>query len=85
MPSNHLIPCEKVKVKITQLCLTIQSMEFSMPEYWSGWPFLSPGDLPNPGMETRSPALQADSLPAEPPGNVTLFGNKVFAEEVKLR
>ena len=45
---------------------TIQFMEFSRPEYWSGWPFPSPGDLPNPGIEPRSPALQADSLPAEP-------------------
>ena len=41
-------------------------MEFSMPEYWSGQSFLSPGDLPNPGTEPRSPALQAYSLPAEP-------------------
>ena len=47
---------------------TIQSMEFSRPEYWSGLPFPSPGDLPNPGIEPRSPTLQADSLPAEPPG-----------------
>ena len=43
-------------------------MEFSRPEYWSGSPFPSPGDLPNPGIEPRYPALQADSLPAEPPG-----------------
>ena len=43
-------------------------MEFSRPEYWSGWPFPSPGNLPNPGIESRSPTLQADSLPAEPPG-----------------
>ena len=43
-------------------------MEFSGPEYWSGWPFLSPGDLPNPESEPRSPTLQADSLPAEPQG-----------------
>ena len=43
-------------------------MEFSRPEYWSGYPFPSPGDLPNPGIEPRSPALQEDSLPAEPPG-----------------
>ena len=41
------------------------SMEFSRPEYWSGLPFPSPGDLPNPGIEARSPTLQADSLPAE--------------------
>ena len=44
------------------------SMEFSRQEYWSGLPFPSPGDLPNPGIEPRSPALQADSLPSEPPG-----------------
>ena len=47
---------------------TIQSMEFSRPEYWSGEPFSSPGDLPNPGVKPRSPALQVDSLPAEPQG-----------------
>ena len=45
---------------------TIQSMEFSRPEYWSGYPFPSPGNLPNPGIEPRSPTLSADSLPAEP-------------------
>ena len=39
------------------------SMEFSRQEYWSGLPFPSPGDLPDPGVELRSPALQADSLP----------------------
>ena len=43
-------------------------MEFSRPEYWSGEPFPPPGDLPNPGIELRSPTLQADSLPAEPQG-----------------
>ena len=47
---------------------TIQSMEFSRPEYWSGQLFPSPGDLPNPGVKPRSPTLQADSLPAEPQG-----------------
>ena len=41
-------------------------MEFSRLEYWSGYPFPSPGDLPNPGIKLRSPMLQADSLPAEP-------------------
>jgi len=43
-------------------------MEFSRQEYWSGLPFPSPGDLPDPGIELRSPALQADSLPSEPQG-----------------
>ena len=45
------------------------SMEFSRQEYWSGLPFPSPGDLPDPGIEPWSPALQADALPSEPPGN----------------
>ena len=44
------------------------TLEFSRQEYWSGLPFPSPGDLPNPGIEPESPALQADSLPSEPPG-----------------
>ena len=43
-------------------------MEFSGQEYWSGLPFPSPGDLPDPGIDPWSPALQADSLPSEPPG-----------------
>ena len=43
-------------------------MEFSRQEYWSEWPFPSPGDLPNPRIEPRSPTLQADSLLSKPPG-----------------
>ena len=37
-------------------------------DYWGGLPFPTPGDLPNPGIKPRSPMLQVDSLPAEPPG-----------------
>ena len=48
------------------------SMEFSRLEYWSGLPFPSPGDLPNPGIEPRSPTLQADALPSE------LLGKPLF-------
>ena len=44
------------------------SMGFSREEYWSGLPFPSPGDLPDPGIEPGSPTSQADSLPPEPPG-----------------
>ena len=66
----------KVKVFVTQsyptlwtlTCQASRSMEFSRQEYWSGLPFPSPGDLPDPGIEPRFPALQADSLPSEPPG-----------------
>ena len=43
------------------------SMEFSRQEYWSGLPFPSPGDLPDPGIEPGSPALRADALPSDPP------------------
>ena len=49
-------------------------MEFSRPEYWSGQPFPSPGDLPNPGIKPRSPALQVDSLPAELQGKPKYTG-----------
>ena len=42
------------------------SMGFSRQEYWSGLPFPSPGDLPNPGIKPGSPALQTDALPSEP-------------------
>ena len=43
------------------------AMGFSRQEYWSGLPSPSPGDLPDPGIEPGSPALQADALPSEPP------------------
>ena len=49
------------------------SMGFSGQQYWSGLPFPSPGDLPDPGIEPRSPALQANSLPSEPPGTPINF------------
>ena len=45
------------------------SMGFSRQEYWSGLPFPSPGDLPNPGIEPGSPVLEADALTSEPPGS----------------
>jgi len=48
---------------------TIESMEFSRPESWSGQLFPSAGDLPNPGIEPRSPALQVDSLPTSHKGS----------------
>ena len=44
------------------------SVGFSRQEYWSGLPFPSPGDLPDPGVEPRFPALQADALTSKPPG-----------------
>ena len=62
-----------MKVKVTQSLglfvtpWTIQSIAFSRPEYWSGELFPSPRNLPNPRIKPRSPSLQADSLPSEPP------------------
>ena len=53
----------------TIACQASLSMEFSRQEYWSGLPFPSPVHLPDPGIKSRSPALQADSLPSESPGN----------------
>ena len=66
-----MVKAYKLKVKVTQSCLTLcdpttlQSMEFSKPEYWNGKPFPSPGDPPNPGIEPSFSSLQVDSLPAE--------------------
>ena len=69
-------------VIVAQSCLTLWdpmecsqvplSMEFSRQEYWSGLPFTSPADLPNPGIKHWFLALHADSLPPEPPGKPTV-------------
>ena len=50
-------------------CQALVSMEFFRQEYWSGLPFPSPGDLPDQGIESCSPAFQVDSLLSESPGN----------------
>ena len=50
-------------------------MGFSRPEYWSEYPFPSPGDLPNPGIEPKSLALKAGSLPTEPQGKEQKFAD----------
>ena len=80
--SSKVLFCErKVKVKSlsrvglfatpwTVVHQAPPSMGFSRQEYWSGLPFPSPGDLPDPGIEPRSPALQADALTSEPPGKM---------------
>ena len=74
----HLFYKVKVKVQVkllsrVRLFATLWTVDYQAPlsmglsrqECWSGLPFPSPGDLPNPGIESRSPALQADSLPTE--------------------
>ena len=64
---------EKRKCWLLSLCDPMDedplSMRFSRQEYWSGLPFPSPGDLPNPEIKPGSPVLQADSLPSEPQGS----------------
>ena len=79
---GHLIRSAEKKVKVKSLShvrlfatpWTVAhqappSMEFSSQEYWSGLPFPSPGDLPDPGIEPGSPALKTDALLCEPPGS----------------
>ena len=64
--SDKSLSCvELFETAWTVTCQAALSMKFSRQEYWSGLPFLSPGDLPDPEFELRSPALQADSLPPE--------------------
>ena len=76
---HHRLNGHESESEVAQSCLTLcdpmdctyqasPSMGFSKQEYWSGLPFPSPGDLPNPEIESRSPTLQADALPSEPPG-----------------
>ena len=89
------------EVKVAQSCLTPcdpwtvahqapLSMGFSRQEYWSGLPFPSPGDLPDPGMEPRSPTLQADALTSAPPGkplNTRILTSKISkgGKEARLK
>ena len=54
------------------------SLEFSRQEDWSGLPFPAPGDLPNPGIESRTPTFQADSLPSEKVGKPLSFISVCF-------
>ena len=57
--------CLTLVTPCTVACLALLSMGFANQEYWSGLPFPSPGDLPHPGFEPRSAALQAGPLPPE--------------------
>ena len=74
--SQSVQPLSRVQLFATPRTVAYQappSMGFSKQECWSGLPFPSPGDLPDPGIEPRSPALQADALPSEPPCSSYLF------------
>ena len=78
--------------EVAQLCMTLcdpwivayqvpPSMGLFRQEYWSGLPFPSPGDLPNPGIKPGSPTLQADALPSEPPGKVSAIQHRKSVHE----
>ena len=77
----------KMKVNVAQTCLTLcDPMEYTVQgilHYWSALPFPSPGDLPNPGTESRSPALQAESLSPEPQEKWTMKKRRKTAREDK--
>ena len=71
----HLVVSDSLATPWTVNCQASLSMEFSRQEYWSGLPCPPPGDLPNPGMEIRSPASQVDSLPTKSPGKPNLVAS----------
>ena len=60
--------CPTLVTPLTIACQSPLFMEFPRQEYWARLQFPSPGDLSDPGIKPRSPTLQADSLPTEPPG-----------------
>ena len=63
-----MLSCVRLVTPWTVACQASLSTEISRQEYWSGQPFPSPGDRPNPGIKPRSPTLQVDSVPSESPG-----------------
>ena len=85
LPLNHILPggsgnlvaksCPTLATPWTIAFQAPLSIGFSRQEYWSGLPFPSPGDLPDPGIEPRSPVWQANSLPTELPCPKFCFGN----------
>ena len=72
-PDADMLSCSVVSDSLRTIdyiaCQAPLSMGFSRQEYWSGWPVPPPGDLPDPGIEPKSPAFQADSLPLSHQGS----------------
>ena len=76
--NSVMVSCSVVSDSLSPWTVAHQdplSMEFSSQEYWSGLPFPLPGDLPDPGIKSESPALQADFITTELPGKPILFCN----------
>ena len=96
-PALHNTVCMSVAQSCPTLCDPLDCSPqgssvggFFRQEYWSGLPFPSPGDLPNPGIEPRSPTLRVDSLPSEPLGKPkhkhdALAGNQTSAPAWEAR
>ena len=77
---------ERVSCSVVSDSLRPHGLEFSKQEYWSGLPFPSPRDLPDPGIEPRSPTLQADFLLSEPPGKHRSVANiQIMISSWKLK
>ena len=83
VPQSCLTPCDPGIVA----CQVLLSLDFSRQKYWSRLPFSSPGDLLDPGIKPRSPALQVDSLPLEPSGKpeAKTIGKKNLEAEASRR
>ena len=88
---THVKSLSRVQLFVTPWTVAYQeppSMGFSRQEYWSGLPFPSPGALPDPGIQPRSPAFQADALTSESPGkqvhNIKLWFSPVSWSHVRL-
>ena len=77
------VSCSVMSNSVQKTHQVPRSVEFSRQEYWNGSPFPSPGDLPDPGIESGSPALQADSLPSETPGKSNPDG-KILISKIVL-
>ena len=90
--TNLLLPLLLSRFSRVRLCATpwtaayqaSPSMGFSRQEHWSGLPFPSPGNLLNPGIKPGSPALWADALLSEPPGNPILKCSQVINTNRKM-
>ena len=72
-PFLDFLLCLPLHFIFFNIYISLHPWDFSRQEYWSGLPFPSPGDFPNPGIEPGSPTLQADYLPSEPPGMLLYF------------
>ena len=85
LKNQNIVPCVSychVRLFATPWTIATQaslSIGFSRQEYWSGLPFPSPGDLPDPGIKSGSPVLQADALPTE----LWVYGNTVLYQETR--